>query len=195
MPSAALIRYTGLQRISRCRHQLHWKDCHNPLWRYFPRFEGTSTFQPSSSELTPQQILGAQELGAAGVLVYSDPRDDGDVAVEKGYAPWPAGPARNPTSVQRGSVQYISLYPGDPTTPGYPAYKDAKRTEGENIPKIPSLPISWKNAERLLEEIGGLYVNGTFSKDVHLNGKSSNTSVKLVNHGMFRETPLPDAFN
>ncbi|KAG9218840.1 hypothetical protein CCMSSC00406_0001046 [Pleurotus cornucopiae] len=136
------------------------------------------------------KILGAQELGAAGVLIYSDPRDDGDVSVEKGYAPWPAGPARNPTSVQRGSVQYLSLYPGDPTTPGYPAYKDAKRTEGENIPKIPSLPISWKNAERLLEEIDGLYVNGAFSENAHLNGKSSNTSVKLVNHVDTKVTPI-----
>ena len=62
------------------------------------------------------KIKGAQERGAVGVLIYSDPRDDGAVVVENGYKPYPQGPARNPYSVQRGSVQFISLYPGDPTT-------------------------------------------------------------------------------
>ncbi len=61
------------------------------------------------------KIKGAQELGAAGVLVYSDPRDDGSVTVENGYEAYPAGPARNPTSVERGSVQFISQYPGEYT--------------------------------------------------------------------------------
>ena len=46
------------------------------------------------------------------MLIYSDPRDDGAVTVANGYAPYPEGPARNPTSVQRGSVQFLSLYPG-----------------------------------------------------------------------------------
>lgn len=58
------------------------------------------------------QIKGAQERGAIGVLIYSDPRDDGIVTEENGYVAYPAGPARNPTSVQRGSVQFISKYPG-----------------------------------------------------------------------------------
>jgi N-acetylated-alpha-linked acidic dipeptidase len=76
------------------------------------------------------KIKRAEELGAAGVLIYSgnvvsvsvvmteklttdyaDPRDDGYVTVENGYATYPGGPARNPTSVQRGSVQYLSVMP------------------------------------------------------------------------------------
>ena len=76
------------------------------------------------------QVKGAEERGAIGTLIYSDPRDDGSVIVENGYEPYPHGPARNPTSVQRGSAQYISSYPGDPTTPGYPAYENTTRTEG-----------------------------------------------------------------
>ncbi|KAF8076478.1 Zn-dependent exopeptidase [Lyophyllum atratum] len=135
------------------------------------------------------KIKGAQDLGAAGVLIYSDPRDDGFVTVENGFAPYPAGPARNPTSVQRGSVQFLSLYPGDPTTPGYPAYEDADREEGSNIPKIPSLPISWQNAERLLEEIGELYVVGSDGKKV-LSGRASESSIKLVNHVDTKVTPI-----
>lgn len=81
---------------------------------------------------------------------------------------YPHGPARNQNSVQRGSVQYLSSYPGDPTTPGYPAYENSTRTEGENIPHIPSLPLSWANARILLNEIseGGL-----------------NRTVSFVNHG------------
>jgi len=67
---------------------------------------------------------------------------------------YPQGPARNPTSVQRGSVQYLSMYPGDPTTPGVPAYPNSTRTSGENIPGIPSLPISWQNAQKLLSSQG-----------------------------------------
>ncbi|KAI5120935.1 hypothetical protein M0805_002915 [Coniferiporia weirii] len=122
------------------------------------------------------KIKGAQELGAVGVLIYSDPRDDGAVTIENGYKPYPAGPARNPTSVQRGSVQFISMYPGDPTTPGYPAYENSTRTEGLNKPSIPSLPISWQNAEKLLEELGSPQERRT------LTGKASQTKVKLVNH-------------
>lgn len=98
------------------------------------------------------------------------------------YPPYPAGPARNPSSVQRGSVQYLSLYPGDPTTPGYPAYEDAERTEGTNIPTIPSLPISWQNAQKLIEEIGDIYVQGDDGQR-RLSGRASERSVRLVNHG------------
>lgn len=129
------------------------------------------------------QVQRAQELGAAGILIYSDPRDDGFVIVENDYAPYPAGPARNPFSIQRGSVQFLSTYPGDPTTPGYPAYEDAERTPGGNIPNIPSLPISWQNGKRLLEEIGGdLYVQNENGQKV-LSGEASLNQVRLVNHG------------
>lgn len=42
--------------------------------------------------------------------MYDDPRDDGYITVENGFEPYPAGPARNPTAVQRGSVAYVNLY-------------------------------------------------------------------------------------
>ncbi|KAF9247405.1 hypothetical protein BU15DRAFT_84904 [Melanogaster broomeanus] len=99
------------------------------------------------------KVKRAQELAAAAVLIYSDPRDDGTVTVENGYVPYPHGPARNPTSVQRGSVQFLSLYPGDPSTPGYPSYENSTRVDGGSKPTIPSLPISWANAEVLLKQI------------------------------------------
>ncbi|MDE3149812.1 MAG: glutamate carboxypeptidase, partial [Acidobacteriota bacterium] len=60
------------------------------------------------------KVYLAEQRGAAGVLLYSDPRDDG---YYKGD-PWPLGPWRPATGVQRGSVQYLFKYPGDPETPG-----------------------------------------------------------------------------
>ncbi|GBE79946.1 Probable glutamate [Sparassis crispa] len=122
------------------------------------------------------KVKGAQELGAAGVLIYSDPRDDGTVTEKNGYIPYPYGPARNPTSVQRGSVQYLSIYPGDPTTPGYPSYENSTRTEGLNIPGIPSLPISWANAQVLLELI--------------THPDNGTRTVSLVNHVDNRVIPI-----
>lgn len=106
----------------------------------------------------------AQERGAVGVLIYTDPLEDGEVTESNGIAPYPEGPARQPTSVQRGSVQALSFYPGDPATPGKPSYRNATRLdreEADSIPRIPSLPISYLNARRLLESIAGHGINGS----------------------------------
>lgn len=54
------------------------------------------------------KVKRAQELGMVGVVIYTDPQEDGDITEEQGYKTYPAGPARNPSSVQRGSAQYIS---------------------------------------------------------------------------------------
>jgi len=62
------------------------------------------------------KIKAAQEAGCLGVLMYNDPIDDGYVTAKNGFKEWPYGPARNSNSIQRGSVQFISKYPGDPTT-------------------------------------------------------------------------------
>jgi len=78
---------------------------------------------------------------------------------------------------------YLSSYPGDPTTPGYPAYENATRIEPTNIPKIPSLPISWSNAQRLMEEIGEMYKPGGEGKRM-LSGQSSRSTVRMSNQGM-----------
>ena len=55
------------------------------------------------------KVKRAQELGAVGVVMYSDPQTDGECTEANGYKPYPDGPARNPSSVQRGSVQFISI--------------------------------------------------------------------------------------
>jgi N-acetylated-alpha-linked acidic dipeptidase len=96
----------------------------------------------------------AGEHGAIGCIIYSDPRDDG-------YAQgptYPAGPFRPPDGVQRGSVMDMPVYPGDPLTPGVGATKDAKRlklSEVTTLTKIPTLPISYGDAQPLLAALTG----------------------------------------
>jgi len=103
------------------------------------------------------KALVAQEHGAAGLLIYSDPADDGWRQGDK----YPQGPWRPDTGVQRGSVGYIFHFPGDPTTPGIasvPSLPDSKRTppdQSAELPKIPSTPISYADAWPILEHLGG----------------------------------------
>ena len=96
----------------------------------------------------------AAEHGAVGCLIYSDPRDDGYGA----GTVFPNGPMRPADGVQRGSVEDMPLYPGDPLTPGVGATKDAKRlplSEATSLTKIPVLPISYGDALPLLKALGG----------------------------------------
>jgi N-acetylated-alpha-linked acidic dipeptidase len=71
---------------------------------------------------------------------------------------YPDGPMRPPSAIQRGSVQFLSIGPGDPSTPGAPSIAGAKRItrdQMQNVPKIPSLPISYGEAEKILRRLGG----------------------------------------
>lgn len=100
------------------------------------------------------KVKNAQAFGMIGAVIFTDPGDDNDMTAEN-YAPYPDGPARNPTSIQRGSVMDLSTYPGDPTTPGYPSKEGVERMEMKTVPKIPSLPLSWVEAKPLLMALNG----------------------------------------
>ncbi len=96
----------------------------------------------------------AAEHGAVGCLIFSDPHEDGFFQGDT----FPEGPYRPPDGVQRGSVEDMPLYPGDPLTPGVGATRDAKRLKVEEAPvitKIPVLPISYGDALPLLKALGG----------------------------------------
>ena len=99
----------------------------------------------------------AAQYGAAGVIIYSDPQDDGYF---KGDV-YPKGPWRPATGVQRGSVQYLFYYPGDPTTPGIasvPDLPESKRTPPDkaiDLPKIPVTPLSYGDASPIMANLGG----------------------------------------
>ncbi|KDQ16710.1 hypothetical protein BOTBODRAFT_106746 [Botryobasidium botryosum FD-172 SS1] len=132
-------------------------------------FTGTIAIARDGAVIRGLKVQAAHEAGCVGILIYPDPRDDGYVTEANGHKAYPHGPARNPHTVQRGSVELISMYPGDPMTPGIPAYKNATRVEPLNIPSIPSLPISWANAKHLLAEIGDAYENGKKSSTVDID--------------------------
>ena len=96
----------------------------------------------------------AQEHGAIGCIIYSDPEDDG---YKQGDV-YPEGAFKNESGVQRGSVMDMPVYPGDPLTPDVGATKDAKRldrSEAKNLLKIPVLPISYHDATPLLQALDG----------------------------------------
>jgi N-acetylated-alpha-linked acidic dipeptidase len=103
------------------------------------------------------KALVAQEHGAAGVIIYSDPADDGWRRGDK----YPQGPWRPDTGVQRGSIGYMFEFPGDPTTPGVasvPTLPDAQRISPEQsaqMPKVPCTPFSYADAWPILEHLSG----------------------------------------
>ncbi|MBB3695685.1 transferrin receptor-like dimerization domain-containing protein [Sphingomonas sp. BK580] len=101
----------------------------------------------------------AQEHGAAGCLIYSDPADDGYGERD----PFPRGGGRPEAGVQRGSVQDMTQYPGDPLTPGIAATPGARRLTRATAPtilKIPALPISYGDATKIMTRLEGPVVGG-----------------------------------
>ena len=103
------------------------------------------------------KVFIAQERGAAGVIIYSDPADDGWRRGDK----YPDGPWRPDTGVQRGSVGFMFEFPGDPTTPGVaslaslPASQRLSPQQSAQMPKIPVTPISYRDAWPILQHLAG----------------------------------------
>jgi N-acetylated-alpha-linked acidic dipeptidase len=114
------------------------------LVRYGQNFRGVKAFV-------------AQERGAAGVIIYSDPADDGWRRGDK----YPEGPWRPDTGVQRGSIGYMFEFPGDPTTPGIasvPSLPSSERIAPQasaQMPKIPVTPLSYHDAWPILQHLEG----------------------------------------
>ncbi|MCJ1415434.1 hypothetical protein MMC32_001766 [Xylographa parallela] len=150
------------------------------------------------------KIKRAQELGMIGTVIYTDPQEDGEITEENGYKTYPDGPARNPSSVQRGSAQFLSVAPGDPTTPGYPSKPGVPRQDPHNsIPSIPSLPISYMDALPILKALNGHGPKATdFNKywqggglgykgvAYNIGPSPSNVVLNLVNEQEYVITPL-----
>lgn len=100
------------------------------------------------------KALTAERRGAAGLLIYSDPADDG---FGKGKV-YPDGPWGPPSHIQRGGIVYDFMVPGDPLTPGWPSTPGARRidrSEAVSLPKIISAPLSYADARVILEAMGG----------------------------------------
>jgi N-acetylated-alpha-linked acidic dipeptidase len=92
----------------------------------------------------------AQKRGAVGLIVYSDPQEDGYFRGDV----YPKGPMRPAGGIQRGSMMNAN---GDPTTPAWPSVEGARRVPEDSldIPRIPIIPMSYGNARRFLEPLAG----------------------------------------
>ncbi|WP_348268639.1 M28 family metallopeptidase [Edaphobacter sp. DSM 109919] len=125
------------------------------------------------------KVYIAQQYGAKGVLIYSDPADDGYFRGD----PYPKGPYRPASAVQRGSVQFLPIYPGDPETPGIastPDLPDSQRIKNPvDLSTIPANPLSYKDAKPILKALDGPDVpdgwQGALPFTYHLGGTGKVT--------------------
>ncbi len=100
------------------------------------------------------KVFTAEQRGAAGILIYSDPAEDG---FRRGRV-YPDGPWGNDSHIQRGGTVYDFRVPGDPLTPGWASVPGAKRisaAEAVSLPKVPSAPLSWRDARVILDSLKG----------------------------------------
>ncbi|MGO4514468.1 M28 family metallopeptidase [Terriglobus sp. 2YAB30_2] len=132
------------------------------------------------------KVYIAQQMGAAGVLIYSDPADDGWVKGDK----YPQGAFRPDNAVQRGSVQFIAKYTGDPETPGVASTEklpDSARLPENKLqddqPSIPANPLSYQDALPILRALGGPESprpwQGALPFTYHLGGKGVTAHMRL----------------
>ncbi len=142
------------------------------------------------------KVYIAQQYGAKGMLIYSDPADDGYF---KGDA-YPKGPYRPDSGVQRGSVQFLPIYPGDPETPGIASTLDlpaSRRLSPEKMrasqpdqPSIPVNPLSYKDAQPILAALGGAESprdwQGALPFTYHLGPGKVTVHMKLVQDSQLR---------
>src|SRR6266849_728925 len=156
------------------------------------------------------KALTAQREGAAAILIYSDPAEDG---FKKGKVV-PNGPWGPEYHIQRGAITYDFMVPGDPLTPGWASVPGAKRIpveEAVSIPKIMALPLSWHDAKPLLAQMDGPVAptdwqgqdwQGGLPIKYHLGGDRVRVHVKIemdnstqpyyVVEGRIRGAQLPD---
>ena len=128
------------------------------------------------------KALTAQREGAAAILIYSDPAEDG---YKQGKV-FPDGPWGPESHIQRGAITYDFIVPGDPLTPGWASVPGAKHIavkDARSLPKIMALPLSWHDAKPLLENIGGPVApkdwQGGLPFAYHLGGKDAQVHLKI----------------
>ncbi len=143
------------------------------------------------------KALTAEQRGAAGLLIYSDPEDDGE---GKGKV-YPAGPWGPISHIQRGAIVYDFLVPGDPLTPGWASTPGARRieaSEARSLPKIVSAPLSYKDARVILEALGNPHRSRAVTRSgtdvlVHMRVRSDDRVRPIWTvTGLLRGSERPD---
>jgi N-acetylated-alpha-linked acidic dipeptidase len=124
----------------------------------------------------------AQKLGVAALLIYSDPAEDG---YKQGKV-FPNGPWGPASHIQRGSITYDFIEPGDPTTPGWASVPGAKHIspdEAVSMPHIIAVPLSWRDAQPILKNLGGPAApkswQGGLPFTYHLGGAQARVHVNV----------------
>src|SRR5271163_15971 len=151
------------------------------------------------------KALTAEREGAAAILIYSDPQEDG---YGQGKV-FPEGPWGPETHIQRGAITYDFIQPGDPLTPGWASVPGAKRipiAEAVSLPKIMGVPLSWHDAQPLLKNMDGPPApqnwQGGLPFQYHLGGERMRAHLKVdmdtstqpyfVTEARIRGAELPD---
>jgi N-acetylated-alpha-linked acidic dipeptidase len=151
------------------------------------------------------KALTAEREGAAAILIYSDPQEDG---YGQGKV-FPDGPWGPETHIQRGAITYDFIQPGDPLTPGWASVPGAKRipiAEAVSLPKIMGVPLSWHDAQPLMKNMDGPLApqawQGGLPFQYHLGGERVRAHLKVdmdtstqpyfVTEARIRGAELPD---
>lgn len=135
------------------------------------------------------KVKAAELAGAAGCIIYSDPSDDG---FERGAA-YPKGRFMPSDGVQRGAVSQMSYIVGDVLSPGFASTPSMKTRlsleQTTGMPGIPSLPLAWRDAQRLLQALKGHgskvpkeWVGGVPKVKHWWTGDEKSPIVNLMNH-------------
>ena len=122
--------------------------------------------------------LEAERRGVAGIIVYSDPAEDG---APRGPV-YPQGPYGPPGHFQRGAVVYDFQVPGDPLTPGWASTESARRLpveEAKILPKIPMVPLSANDAAEILKRLDGPEVPTGWQGGLLLTYRLGDGAVKV----------------
>ena len=120
------------------------------------------------------------------MLIYSDPADDGAASGPT----YPEGPYRPDSAVQLGSVQFMPIFPGDPTTPGIPSTPTLPASSRipvdklqYDLPSIPVQPLSATDAAPLLQALSGPTAprdwQGGMRFSYHVGGGTASVSVHM----------------
>src|SRR5690349_8109783 len=138
----------------------------------------------------------AEQNGAIGCIIYSDPEDDGYMQGDV----YPKGPWRPVASGQRGSVQYLFDYPGDPLTPGRPSIEGVPRLKPEeatDLTRIPVQPIAYDVARQIIAPLKGPVRPRNFQGGLpfaYHAGGTDDVKVRLKTDMDYKQRPIWDVF-
>ncbi|OAQ99176.1 hypothetical protein LLEC1_01742 [Akanthomyces lecanii] len=123
------------------------------------------------------QISNAENAGLIGVILYTDPQNDGTITEANGYRPFPGGIGRPLTAIERGG------------------FGNSEDYHDGLLPKIPYIPVSAIDAVELIKALNGigpsatkiggrwlggaLYVRGV---GYHIGPSPEDITINLVNN-------------